>query len=359
MSGIGETDATGSVRKPLEPSSKATFPIRGSLRLTVNASSPQVTAGADFSIFVIIQNPFELPITIYRVQTHIPVELVDVNGTRLYLASLEADSADRLQLPIQIRVWPFVNASFNLNLSAVLGGVRWIVHRLAVRQRHTGTAIAVGTDFGPKLEQQIISAEIHVGEAGERSTVAGIMFQFPQNPSAEELDRLFRRLEDYKTGLIPDTLQPGDSVVKQFVLRTRNWLFFTPLTHRFQIQVNYSADGVDHTDTISYEQTIRSGIPAVAIGAAVGAIVGTFLKTLMASPAGNSAKFLGLFGESFLAALAVSLLASLAVVVAFARKSSAQPIVSVEDFWGGSLIGFSTSFFGFDQFLHLFQGGKT
>jgi hypothetical protein len=32
-------------------------------------------------------------------------------------------------------------------------------------------------------------------------------------------------------------------------------------------------------------------------------------------------------------------LASVAVVAAFARKSTAQPIVSVEDFWRGSSVG--------------------
>jgi hypothetical protein len=206
----------------------------------------------------------------------------------------------------------------------------------------------------------LFRTEIHVDKAGDNSTVAGIMFSFPQNPSSEELDRIFRRLDDFKAGLIPVTLQPGDSVVKQFVLKTRKRLFFTPLTHRFQIQVNYAADGVDHTDTISYEQTIRSGITAVAVGAGVGGVVGTFLKTLMkvatSNPTTDVAVLQSIFGLNFLATLGISILASLAVVVAFGRKSAAQPIISVEDFWGGALIGFSTSFFGFEQFLQLFPG---
>jgi len=46
------------------------------------------------------------------------------------------------------------------------------------------------------------------------------------------------------------------------------------------------------------------------------------------------------------------------VVVAFARKSSAQPLVSVEDFWGGMVIGFTVGYFGFNQFLHLFPAGS-
>jgi hypothetical protein len=50
-------------------------------------------------------------------------------------------------------------------------------------------------------------------------------------------------------------------------------------------------------------------------------------------------------------------MASLVVVVAFARKSSAQPLVSVEDFWGGMVIGFTVGFFGFNQFFGLFPTG--
>jgi hypothetical protein len=301
-------------------------------------------AGSDFSIFVNIHNPFEVPITIYQVQTHIPVELIDVNWTRQHWVNTEPAPA---QL-VKSSFWGWLRAEVPTAVR------RWFLYRGAIRHRHTGVAIAVGTDFDPNAKRDFIATEVNVQTAGERSTIAGVMFNFPKNPSTEELDQIFSRLADYRSGLIPVHLQPGDSVVKQFVLKTRRWLFFTPLTHRFQIQVNYAADGVEHSDTISYEQTIRSGIAAVSLGAAVGGIVGTLLKTLMRVSTPDTSTSHNPFGESFWAALAVSVLASLAVVVAFARKSAAQPIVSVEDFWGGALIGFSTSFFGFEQFRNLF-----
>jgi len=53
-------------------------------------------------------------------------------------------------------------------------------------------------------------------------------------------------------------------------------------------------------------------------------------------------------------AVIVGGISSLAVVIAFARKTAAQPMVSIEDFWGGTLIGFSVGFFGFEKFLYLF-----
>jgi len=304
-------------------------PVRGSLRLTVTTSSTKVGAGSDFSIFVIIQNPFDIPITIYQVQTHIPIELIDVNGARLDWARRENELKPRN-----------IFESF----------YKRALYNIEGKTKHTGIAIALGTDFDPLAEKELFNVSTNLQNVAENATanIVGVLFQFPENPTSDELDRIFKRLSDYKKGLIPVQLQPGDSVVKQFVLRTREWLFFTPLTHKFQIQVNYASDGVDHTDTISYEQSIQSTIGAMAVGAAIGAIVGTSLKSL-SSPAQNGTD------GSILRVLTASLLASMAVVVAFARKSTAQPLVSVEDFWGGALIGFSVGFFGFEQFFNLFN----
>jgi hypothetical protein len=313
----------------LKSESKIQPPVRGSLRLHINTSSPQVTAGSDFSIFVVIQNPFDVPITIHQVQTHIPVELIDINGLRLDLAKREKE---------------YSSTGFLRNI------FESIKYRLTTNKIHSGIAIAVGTDFDPKAEREFFKMNTSIQTMGESSQIIGIQFSFPQNPTSEDLDRIFRRISDYKQGLIPVQLQPGNSIIKQFVLRTRHWIFFTPLTHRFQIQVNYTADGDDHTDTIAYEQSIRSTMSAMVIGAASGAILGTLLNSLSSNTSNGS--------DYILRALIVSVIASFAVVVAFARKSTVQPIVSVEDFWGGALIGFMVGYLGFDQFSGLFGNSQ-
>ena len=306
-------------------------PVRGSLRINVTTSSPQVSAGTDFSIFVIIQNPFDVPITIYKVETHVPVDLIDVNGLRL-AAAQRAEIEE--QLPWYKRM------------------ERALFDRLGGRKRYSGVAVAVGTEFDPEVYSDFTLSTITVSSREaitlSEARVTGIEFNFPQNPSSEELDRIYGRLLNYRKGLIPTTLQPGDSTVRQFVLKTRNWLFFTPLAHTFQIQVNYSSDRIDHAQTVTYEQSVASTIGAISIGAVVGATVGTLLRSLTTSSIAE-------LDASVVQAMIVSILASLAVVVAFARKSTAQPIVSVEDFWGGALIGFTTGFFGFDQFFGLFS----
>jgi hypothetical protein len=308
----------------------APAPIRGSLKLSVSASSPQVTAKTDFSIFVIIQNPFDIPITIYNVQTHIPVELVDVNALRLEQAATDAQQPSFIRRVAQVLMRELIPGRF---------------------LRHTGIAIAVGTSFDPDQERDFVKMDTKVGDVGMNASIVGLQLVFPENPSAEELDRIFHRIADYRKGLVPVTLQPGDSVVRQFVLRTRRWLFFTPLAHAFQIQVDFSADGRDHAETISYQQSIRASLGAMAVGAGVGAVFGALLKNL------NTVR--GDDAVPIIRAILTAIVASIAIVIAFARKTSAQPIVSIEDFWGGALIGFGAGFFGFEQFIDVVKpGGK-
>jgi hypothetical protein len=194
----------------------------------------------------------------------------------------------------------------------------------AASRRRSGSTLLL------KKATELMRADVLVRGNVVEGTVAGVLLSFPENPSTEELDAIFRRFADYKRGVIPETLQPGDSVVRQFVLRTRQWLLFTPLAHTFQIQATYSLDGCDHTTIAPYELQIQARTSAIALGGLSGAVLGTSLKVLTSS--GQSA-------SAIVTAFAVAALATIAVVIAFARKAIAQPLVSVEDFWGGALIG--------------------
>jgi hypothetical protein len=303
--------------------------IRGSLRLEVSTSTSAITSGSNFSVFVTIQNPFDVPVVVYQVQTHIPVELYDINSLALYRAKT----------------------------SGSIKGISRIIDRILrkdIERSQRGVAIAVGLEFSPEQDRDVISMStslenIDAGGNVNIGAITGLAFNFPENPTPEELDRIMFRLDLIKKGVTPTTLQPGDAMIRQFVLQTRSRLFFTPLAYSFKIQVNYALDSVDHYDTISYNVNIRSSMASVSVGAIFGALIGALLKALSStSPAIGGA-------SGVLQAATVAVLASLAVVIAFARKAATQPIVSVEDVWGGALIGFSVGFFGLDQFTYLFH----
>jgi hypothetical protein len=282
------------VPRNLELPAQQPTPVRGALDIVASAASPQTTAGNAFSIFVRVQNPFEVTIRLFQVRTHIPVELEDVGpAMKEELRRADADAASKRRL------------------------------------KESGIALAQitgPTEFG----YFPVTGHDETGEAYDAGYYAF------NNPFVD--------------------LQPGDSVIQQFVLRTKQRLLFTPLTHTFHIQVSYSEvgdkspKGVVHSRTLPFELSIGADLWAIMAGGVVGAIGGALLKTLTAASTSNPSPTLA----SFLLAAAIAVIASAAVVIGFARKASAQPFVSIEDFWGGTLVGFSVGFIGYDQFSSLF-----
>jgi hypothetical protein len=145
-------------------------PVRGSLAPTVSASSPQTAAGSDFSIFVVVTNPFEVPITLYQVQTHIPIEIMDVNRARLEaLRHGENESAS----PPSSGLGRFAGQ---------------VALRRRLREAQNGIATAVGTEIAPEQAATLGRVEIP-GIVGEGATITGVALNFPENPTSEEFGR--------------------------------------------------------------------------------------------------------------------------------------------------------------------------
>jgi hypothetical protein len=136
-------------------------PIRGSLRLDVSISTPLVTSGSDFSIFVTIQNPFDVPIEVVQVLTHIPVELSDIVGGNLRRLEKEKARPDR--------------RSFLTNLTERI--VQWSNKR----ERGSGAAIAIGTEFSSPVDSNakvIIEApgKVRVARSGHWETISRMRY---------------------------------------------------------------------------------------------------------------------------------------------------------------------------------------
>jgi hypothetical protein len=63
--------------RPKNP--QETSPIRGAIKTSVSSSTENLVAGDEFSIFVTVQNPFEVPLICRRVSTYLPTEFTDVD----------------------------------------------------------------------------------------------------------------------------------------------------------------------------------------------------------------------------------------------------------------------------------------
>ncbi len=316
--------------------------IRGALRVTVSTSEPIVDASGDFSIFVVIENPFDVPITVYSVQTHIPVELVDTVWVQKYLLSRRAERINAIR---SARGWKKIGVICRHRFEQIFERLRAPVSpRIAEAVGTEVTIVIPPVTPSPstlRIEGDATNSTILVGAFSELWHL-----RFPENPSNEELDRLFMKIEDYRSGKTPVILQPGDSVVKQFVLRAKHWLFFRPISYNFQIQIRYAVDGKEHLDTVPFNLQIRAALTATILGSIIGSLIGTVARVL---GKGGGELSIGVF---VLAAILGSI-----TVVAFARKENAQTIISVEDFWGGMLIGFLVGYIG-ESFFREIVGVK-
>jgi hypothetical protein len=258
--------------------------IRGPLKFSVETSSPQIEAGKRFSVSVRISNPYDVPVTVRGVGMRLPAKFVMTSQRHRTMRQ------------------------------------RFLDLFTAAEMKMSGGAIAVAVSPLPTPPP---------GRAGE---------------ALDEVDERFTAVQ----------LQPGNSIVRVFTLVTKGWLFFPPSTYNLNVEVEYEIDGRTNRDTIAYQMSVRSPLRAIIAGAISGALIGFFVRDTGAS---GQQLFIHVLGNSapeaianprlmLLVALLTAVIIASMVVVAFARKKDAQPILSIEDFYGGLFIGFLSAYGG-------------
>jgi uncharacterized membrane protein YfcA len=93
---------------------------------------------------------------------------------------------------------------------------------------------------------------------------------------------------------------------------------------------------------------VRAPLSAMISGLIVGCVIGYLVRA-----AKDETVIRGLIAPEdpytrfqFAVGLLTAVLVAGIVVVAFARKKEAQPILSIEDFWGGLFVGFLSAYGG-------------
>lgn len=320
--------------------------LRGDLNIRVSASKPTIIAGQEFSVFVVISNPFEVPIVLYSVETQIPIDIIDIVEKQRRRARLMKEV-----LKSQLQKNSFWNILNRLTMA------QWRINWRLANEPDNRIAEAVSTPEVDRFKKSIdVTMQINSNSV-QGSKVIGAQIEKYQtldvkidSASPKHIDSILRRFDFYKRGIIPLVLQPGDSVVKQFIFRTRSWLFFTPLAHKLQIQVNYVVDDRDHLYTVPFDLTIQAEIKAVMVGSVIGSTIGGIARSLsdIKSNITNSS-----ISSVAILSILLAVILSAVTVVSFARKNGVQQIVSVEDFWGGLFLGFLIGFLGQEFALNL------
>ena len=298
-------------------------PIRGAIRIQINNSTSLVAAGDKFSIFVTIQNPFEVPLKIRKVSSHIPTELVDFQEWQRHrqITKLQRRIADIDGTPVTFT--DRVLRSFPTITQVGIGPFSFALE------------LPSGTQA---VAQEITSPDRNATHAVANTLPAGA-------PPAERRTQLATELSALQTEpTIERELQPGNSTTRVFTLYTRRTVWFTPSTYKLQIEVEYEFEGKRNIDTIEHELQVNASFLSIIFGAVLGSVGGWYAREFSTDQATTNGS------TSWLVSLTVSVVLAIMACVLFARKKDVQPIIAVEDFWGGVAIGFLTGYVG-SEFL--------
>ena len=103
--------------------------------------------------------------------------------------------------------------------------------------------------------EKLVSRMEEIADSEEISKIAE-RIDSSEDPSSEignaVLDLLNERLLDLERAL-EIILEPGDSTVKVFNLKTNKSVLFTPANYQLHKQVEYSIDGKNHHDAIDFK----------------------------------------------------------------------------------------------------------
>jgi hypothetical protein len=307
---------------------------RGLLDLTIELSTRDLRAGKQFALFVLIKNPFDKPVLIHQVNVSLPSEL------RLAMLEKEQDVMLRSLTENSLRIHPKKLRKLKTNIEI-----------LRVRIEHIIKKNLNIDDEIKDIEQrtEIIKNKINTLQQKLEEVEAENQTNSPNITKAQTI-KLKSSLPEAQA------LQSGSTVVYTAVLYVKDVLTFLPSQYRLQFNVNYSftakqsenSEGIESrefvlfTNTVAHEISIRPAVASVVSGAAIGGLIGGIAR-LIQSP---TISWANLTLADLALSMFLSILLSAIAVIFLARKSNVQTFVSVEDFWGGILIGFFVGYTG-------------
>lgn len=326
------------------------IPQRGQLKYSINSSSQRIESGKEFSISISVTNPFDVPVQINSVTTKLPIEFTDVmkekfEEQKLLLEnkittilksnvdtvnSAEGHKKNMRKVVIDecLRLFPF---------GSVLIAGNAVAEYIKASNASSAASICDIADIITEEDVNRISNSIRSGK-NSKEQFEGEMFKLLN----EKMAHLKKNLEQSVI------LQPGNSSVYVFTLRTNKALFFVPSAYTLHLQIQYEVDGAINQDVIDYSFFIGSSLNSMIYGSVIGSIMGYLVKDIFQDKTMISiiSSFNFISALSYTLFLGANVILGIITVILFSRKKDVQPILAIEDFWGGVLLGFIVGYGG-------------
>lgn len=328
----------------------------GLLDLSVDLSVPEVFSGTEFTLYLHVKNPFAFPIWVKSVELALPTQLVGrPSGGDMTLRHSNARLLRR-EAQRKLRGVAELENQIQKDLSQAHEHLR---EELAARRlayaRDLDRLAGLGEGAIVEAENE---AEVHIEQA--RSSRIALRAQNSSVVHVESYQDLREPERVPLLGSLPEkaALQPGSTDVWTIRLGSKRSPFFIPARYRLQLTVVYGLDvpsegtvSALHANTVTTTVPVRAALWTVLLGGITGGALGSLSRSL------QSAVTIGtVFGNRLgttLGSLLLALLLSGAAVVFSARKAEAQNFITVEDFWGGVVVGFLIGYSGTAAFAQL------
>ena len=284
-------------------------------RLDVTVPDETYEAGRISTVRILLRNPFDEP-----------VEILEIKGPRS--SHLQETQKEFLEL----------TENRNLKESSQSGFDKTKYKKISDKIRRTfgGLSFSNITFGGIELEfpRQKKTLNIRAAPKSEIDIDTDVSEYESINVQADEDAKIKFRpqpVESKPAETQVITIEPHCEAVAYFQVSTSGWLFFTPTRQTLSTQIRYKIKGNERSQVVSSGFDIKPPLKAMVVGSIIGAFLGSLAKTL------NSALFPSykIIAVSIGASIVMSLIAS----IALARKTGTQGFITVEDFFGGFVVG--------------------
>jgi len=148
-------------------------------------------------------------------------------------------------------------------------------------------------------------------------------------------------------GMTLQVVRPAESQSYSFRALIPQWLFISGGQITFQGTVAYRRGAEAHTSTFEVSFPYRPPLRSITVGAVIGAVLGTVARILKDD---GSSALMAKPGEALTATVLAIILSIIGVVYSSRRSNDVQPVLTVEDVWGGMILGFLIGYLGHEFF---------
>jgi len=299
----------------------------------LDASVPEgvYEAGKISTVRIVIRNPFDVPVEILDIQgprsSHLRHVRPPANGT---CDAEEQEGKDGL--------WK--------RITRMLGSVGAAAAGIAVSEVRFGGVHAV---FPERRKSLNISAQ----PQSEIDIIEDLDLYDSVNVSADEGSKVFikpRSPESQEGSAASTIVQPHCETVAYFEISSTGWLFFSPMRQSLSTKITYVVDGQERTQVVTSEFEIKPPLASMVAGSICGAFLGALAKELTTQPLSS--------WQSMAVSVGGAVVMSLIATVALARKTGAQGFITVEDFFGGFVVGALIGYGGKEYFENAIAPGS-